>query len=289
MHCASGYPLYNPEVVQRYHYYTPPYGGGYATPWLWFDGNYRGSYSYGQWRSMLVAKMGQAANCTVTKWGYYNPARDSGYGRLYVKFHNDSTGTMRGRIRFVLTEDSIYYAGPNGDNWHNHVARDYLPDTSGTLATLAAHDSIITYRDFYIKNAWVANRCKIVVWFQKDSLYADSSKRVYQAGIQKVTSLPVAIEEENTPTPVRAVTLVPNPCRDGTKFRFQVPPGSGYRIRIFDVTGRLVCSISGTSRSDIETVAWNCRDDNGKAVVSGVYLYRFESPGVKITGKIVVR
>jgi hypothetical protein len=233
--------------------------------------------------------MAQASNCTVTKWGYYNPVRDSGYGRLYVKIHNDSSGTMRGRIRFVLTEDSIYYSGPNGDVWHNHVARDYLPDTSGTLATLAASDSIITYRDFYIKSAWVASQCKIVVWFQKDSLYADSSKRVYQAGVQKVTALPVGIEEGTKTEQIPGILLAPNPCVNNTRISFQVPVGSEYRIRIFDITGRQVRLLSGASRSDIETVNWNCRDDQDKAVVSGVYLYRFENSVLNTTGKIVVR
>jgi hypothetical protein len=289
MHCASGYPQYCAEAVQRYHYYTPPYGGGYATPWLWYDGNYQASYSYSSWRAKLVTKMGQASNCTVTKWGYYNPVRDSGYGRLYVKFHNDSTGTMRGRIRFVLTEDSIYYAGPNGDAWHNHVARDYLPDTSGTLATLAPHDSIITYRDFYVKNAWVASRCKIVVWFQKDSLYADSSKRVYQAGVQQVTALPVGIEEGNSTDLAPGIRLAPNPCFNNTILSFQVPLGSEYRIRIFDITGRQVRLLNGVSRSDIESVSWNLRDDQGQKVGSGIYLYRFENQDLNTTGKIVVR
>ena len=290
MHCNSSYPQYNAEAVQRYHYYTPPYGGGYATPWLWYDGNYRAAYTYQTWRSKLVTKMSQPAYCTVTKWGYYNPARDSGYGRIYVKYHNDSTGTMRGRIRFCLTEDSIYYVGPNGDAWHNGVARDYLPDTGGTLATLGPSDSITTYRDFYIKNAWVANRCKIVFWFQKDSLYADSSKRVYQAGVQKVTNLPVGIEETTSPEQSTSmVTLAPNPCRDAATFRFQVPIGTGYKIRIFDVSGRCVRTMTGVSRSSVETYAWNLRTEQGRKVNAGVYLYKFESAYLNASGKIVVK
>lgn len=285
MHCVSGYPLYCAESAQRYHYYLPV-SGGYATPWLWYDGNQHGSYTYAQWRSLIVSKMNVTSKCTVTKWGYYNTR---GSGRLYVKIRNDSTGTMRGRIRFVLTEDSLYYAAPNGDNWHNHVARDYLPDTSGTLATLAPNDSITTFRDFTVQAGWNANRCKIVVWYQKDSAYADSTKPVYQAGLQKVTDLPVAIEEDNSAAATSPVTIAPNPCLEGTRFRFQIPLGSGYRIRIFDITGRPVRELNGTARSQTETAAWDRRDERGETVSSGVYLYRFDSSTLQASGKIVVR
>jgi hypothetical protein len=196
---------------------------------------------------------------------------------------------MKGYIRFTLTEDSCYYVGPNNDPWHNHVARDYLSDTSGTFAQLAAHDSVIVYRDFRVQSGWNENRCRIVYWYQNDSLRADSSKPVYQAGIRKVTDLPTSVEEVTSPERLASVTLAPNPCRDVARFQFQVPTGSEYQIRIYDVTGRQVCLLSGTSRSDIETIVWNCRDDYDKAVGSGVYLYRFESPNLNSTGKIVVK
>jgi hypothetical protein len=196
---------------------------------------------------------------------------------------------MKGYIRFVLTEDSCYYVGPNNDPWHNHVARDYLPDTSGTFAQLAAHDSVIVYRDFRIQSGWNENRCQIVYWYQNDSLRADSSKPVYQAGIRKVMDLPSIVEETPVNQPMSAVTLLPNPCWRKAQFRFQIPLGSEYRIRIFDVTGRQIYRFSGTSRFDIETVIWNCRDDQGKTVGSGVYLYRFENLNLNATGKIVIR
>jgi len=287
IHGDVQFPLYSAEGRTRTRYYLPPISGGYYTPFLWCDGRQRGTSYSTTWRPYIESKFSIPAYATLTSWGVYLPAQDS--GRIYVKVHNDSTGIMKGYIRFTLTEDSCYYLGPNNDPWHNHVARDYIPDTSGTFAQLAPHDSVIVYRDFRIQSGWDENRCRIVYWYQNDSLRADSSKPVYQAGVRKVTDLPSIVEEVTSPERLSSITLAPNPCRNSTRFQFQVPTGSEYRIRIYDVTGRQVCLLSGTSRSDIETVAWNCRDDHGKTVDSGVYLYQFESSILNTSGKIVVK
>jgi len=99
----------------------------------------------------------------------------------------------------------------------------------------------------------------------------------------------VAVEEVSTRSGAGSLTLAPNPCRDNTTFRFQVPIGTGYAIRIFDVTGRPVRGITGVTRDRFESVGWDCRDDRGETVGSGIYFYRIECPALKTTGKIIVR
>jgi hypothetical protein len=198
---------------------------------------------------------------------------------------------MKGYIRFVLIEDSCYYLGPNNDPWHNHVARDYLPDTSGTYAQLAYHDSVIVYRNFRVKSdsGWNENRCQIIYWYQNDSLRADSSKPVYQAGIRKVMDLAVDIEESRTVSVAPTVKTTPNPCRDKAVFRFQIPLHSQYTIKIFDVSGRCVRTMTSVSQQKVESATWDLRMDQGDRINAGVYLYTFESEGLSTNGKIVVR
>ncbi len=287
IHGDVQFPLYSAEGRTRTRYYLPPISGGYYTPFLWCDGRQRGTTYSSTWRPYIVSKLSQPANATLTSWGVYLPAQDS--GRIYVKVHNDSTGTMKGYVRFVLTEDSCYYVGPNSDPWHNHVARDYLPDTSGTYAQLAASDSVIVYRDFRVQSGWNENRCKIVYWYQNDSLRADSSKPVYQAGVKNIMDMAVAVEEVNSGSCAGSLTLAPNPCRDKTVFRFQVPLHSQYTIKIFDISGRCVRAMTGITSSNVQNTAWNLRADQGDRVNSGVYLYTFESAALTIKGKIVVR
>jgi hypothetical protein len=279
MHVSNnGSPLYCAEANARMGYYQSPY----YTPWLYRDGVSVGS-GYSAWRSGIVTRMNQPSNMTQTQWGSYNTATRT--GTINARYRNDSTISLTGRAYFVVTEDSCYYVGSNGDAWHNHVARDYLPNQLGTLGTIAAGDSAAFTQSFTINASWNANRCKIISWFQ----LSDGSRINIQAGIQKVTDLPSSVEETPAPEPRSTVTLSPNPCRDKAQFRFQVPKGSEYRIRIFDITGRQVRLLSGASRSDIETVNWNCRDDQDKAVGSGAYLYRFESQSLNTSGKIVVK
>jgi len=220
---------------------------------------------------------------TLTLSGYYNPT--SRAGRLYAKYRNDSTATVIARIYFVVTEDSCYYVGSNGDPWHNHVARDYLPTQTGILDTIAAGDSATQYRDFTINASWNASRCKIITWLQ-----ADGTRNAFQGGIQKATDLPVGIEEITSPEQSTSmVTVAPNPCLSGTSFRFQVPISVEYKIRIFDISGRCVRTMTGVSRSSVETYAWNLRTDQGGKVNAGVYFYTFDSPTLRTNGKIIVR
>ncbi|OPX17931.1 hypothetical protein BXT86_03840 [candidate division WOR-3 bacterium 4484_100] len=198
MHIDNGYPLYNAEARQRMYFYPPPYyyqgNWYYATPWLWYDGDPHGSYLYSTWESKIVNRMNQPSPVTLTIWGDYSA---DGSGTVYAKFRNDSTATLNGRVIFVITEDSLYYSGPNGDVWHNHVARDYLPDQNGQTVSIAPGDSITLSQPFTIQSGWDENMCQIVTWIQSDVLQSDSTKEIWQGGYIDVTEL--SIKEHNKP------------------------------------------------------------------------------------------
>ncbi len=220
-------------------------------------------------------------------WGTYN--QGTGNGTVYVKFKSDTTATVTGRVRFVLTEDSLYYSAPNGDLWHNHVARDYLPDTGGTAVTIAPGESVIVSRNFTVQSGWNANRCEIVAWIQSTVLLPDSTRDIWQGGMIKVTDL-TAVEEDISQKPVMlTISPVPNPCVDHTKFTFTLNKGEAYTISIFDVTGRKVREIKGYSSGNKQTIEWDLKNQTGQKVNSGVYLYRFISLNTEKTGKIVIR
>ncbi|MGQ9664084.1 MAG: Omp28-related outer membrane protein [bacterium] len=289
MHITSGYPFYSAEAYQRWRSYPPPYYYGgtwyYATPWLWYDGDPHGSYNYTTWQSKITNEMNKPAPFTCTMWGTYTPPN----GVVYAKFRNDSTATVTGRIRFVLTEDSLYYAAPNGDYWHNHVARDYLPDTSGTAVTLAPGDSITVSRNFTIQTGWNANKCEIVTWIQSTVLLSDSTRDIWQGGMIKVSQLTYIEEDGSEKRLTEKITPVPNPCVNKTTFSFKLNSGTMYQINIFDVSGRKIRTIQGRATGDEQMITWDLKDVSGLKVGSGVYLYRFESKETTSSGKIVIR
>lgn len=289
MHINSSYPLYCAEAYYRWYSYPPPYYYNgvwyYATPWLWYDGDPHGSYDYPNWESKIVAEMNRPAPFTCTIWGTYTPPN----GVVYAKFRNDSTASLTGRIRFVLTEDSLYYSAPNGDLWHNHVARDYLPDTSGTPVTLGPGDSITVSRNFTIQSGWNANKCEIVTWIQNTVLLPDSTRDIWQGGIIKVSELTYVEEDGSKNELTEPIKPVPNPCVSRTRFTFRLNSGALYQINIFDVTGRKIRTIKGLATGNEQIVEWDLKDGGGRTMGSGVYLYRFESKETSSSGKIVIR
>jgi hypothetical protein len=91
---------------------------------------------------------------------------------------------------------------------------------------------------------------------------------------------------------VARVTLAPsrpNPFTPGARIEFALPRATGVRLEVLDPQGRRVRELldrplaAGTHR-----VAWDGRDAEGRAVVSGVYFYRLEADGRSLTRKLTI-
>jgi hypothetical protein len=290
MHVVNNaYGMYCAEALQRMYYYPPPHyqgGWGYYTPYLWFDGD-KGTVSYLTWQDSINTRINIPSPVTITMWGDWSPTQ--GTGTVYAQFRNDSTVTLNGSVNFVITEDSIYRVTPNADQWHNHVARDYLPTQTGESVSIPAGDSITKSRSFTLDTLWNPDMIEFVTWIQNPIMNpADSAKEIWQGAILDIDEL--GIEEfGNTTIAAANVTAIPNPCIDGTRFSFTLPSGERYTISIYDVTGRKIQTIHGIASGSEENTEWNLRNEKGMRVSAGVYLYRFESEKVNTTGKVVVR
>ncbi|HUV37941.1 MAG TPA: C25 family cysteine peptidase [Patescibacteria group bacterium] len=93
---------------------------------------------------------------------------------------------------------------------------------------------------------------------------------------------------------LRDVSNYPNPCRDGTCFRYVLSqPAREVTIRIYAVTGALLRTIRCPSggRNCNESV-WDGKDNHGNPLSSGVYFYRLTAIGARgrdgVDGKFVV-
>ncbi len=189
-HIRTADHFYCPEGRSRLYSYPPPNSGGYATPWLWYDGDPHGSYVYTQWEAKIVARMAQPAPVTITIWGHYVAEDDT--GRIYAQVRNDSTDFLQGNVPFIITEDSLYYVALNGDVWHNHVSRDYIPNHIGVYVSIPAGDSVIVNQPLYLDTAWDWSMCQIKTFFQCDRPEPDSTLEVWQGAILHVTDLTFA-------------------------------------------------------------------------------------------------
>lgn len=85
----------------------------------------------------------------------------------------------------------------------------------------------------------------------------------------------------------------PNPARD--RVCFELPSGRALPegLRIYNAAGRLVRALSSATSgtlpsSDSPLLIWDCRDQEGKRVPQGCYVYRSESGGRCHEGALIL-
>lgn len=80
----------------------------------------------------------------------------------------------------------------------------------------------------------------------------------------------------------------PNPFADGTSLRFTLAEPGNASVKIYDIRGRLVKTITRTGLAPgLNDLYWDGRDDRGEVVATGVYLYRLEISGISRNGKLL--
>jgi flagellar hook assembly protein FlgD len=93
------------------------------------------------------------------------------------------------------------------------------------------------------------------------------------------------------------LTIDPNPFREITTIKFQVPSTKSQTninfqisLKIYDVSGKLVRSFNLASDflSLASTFFWNGTDINGKRLPQGVYFVRLENESEALTEKVVL-
>ncbi len=81
----------------------------------------------------------------------------------------------------------------------------------------------------------------------------------------------------------------PNPFAESTTIGIALPERSDVEVSIFDVSGKLVATITRGEREGGEhAFLWDGRDDAGRRVGAGVYFYRLKSGGETLTRKLVL-
>ena len=97
------------------------------------------------------------------------------------------------------------------------------------------------------------------------------------------------LENESGVPTAYSVSSYPNPFNPSTTLSYRLPQDAAVSLQIYDLIGREVKSLVDDSKSaGYYRVVWNGRDQMGKEVASGVYLYRFSATPTD-GGKTVVR
>ena len=81
----------------------------------------------------------------------------------------------------------------------------------------------------------------------------------------------------------------PDPFNAGTEILYALPRSCRARLEIFNVLGqRVILLVDEHRMAGYHTVRWDGRDASGRAVASGVYLYRMQAESYGNTRKMVL-
>ncbi|MGE5175521.1 MAG: FG-GAP-like repeat-containing protein [Hyphomicrobiales bacterium] len=87
-----------------------------------------------------------------------------------------------------------------------------------------------------------------------------------------------------------AALVRPNPLNPVGTLSFRTDARGPLRVRVFDVAGRLVRTlrVEPEATAGYHDVTIDGRDDAGRPLASGIYLYRIDAAGVRTEGRFVV-
>ena len=105
-------------------------------------------------------------------------------------------------------------------------------------------------------------------------------------------TLPVVPHVSTSAPPVRQSMLgqnIPNPFNPRTMITYSLEAPGHTELTIYDVSGRRVKTlVSGFVEAGQQEAQWDGRDDSGKRVASGVYLYRLVAGEFRETKRMVL-
>ncbi|HMB69492.1 MAG TPA: FlgD immunoglobulin-like domain containing protein, partial [bacterium] len=82
---------------------------------------------------------------------------------------------------------------------------------------------------------------------------------------------------------------VPNPFRQVTTIRYDLPRPGSVHLAVYDVTGRLVKTLVDRNEdAGFRSVAWDGKDSGGQRVSSGVFFYTLKTAEQSVRRKVVL-
>lgn len=129
------------------------------------------------------------------------------------------------------------------------------------------------------------------------SAVADVLDRIEQAIVEKLRKegqplLATAVLEEHTVTLPQSFALeqnYPNPFNASTAIQYQLPEASEVRLIVCNLLGQEVRRLAdGKEKAGYHVALWDGRDEDGKPVGSGIYLYRLKAGRFSETRKALL-
>lgn len=149
------------------------------TPHLWIDGTTDAGSGYSGYGTAFEArKLTHAPGELAMHW---NPFTEQLLARLDLQEPLDPAGDYR--LRVVLTEDGVYYAGGNGHNIHDNCFRYMYPTTDGlALSPDVGTQTFVV--DCPLDGGWVFEELRALAYLQDEATW-----RIWQASADHLADL----------------------------------------------------------------------------------------------------
>ena len=264
-----------------------------------------GVLDYWTWKREIVAiSTGTASNYQMTRVqidGYLQAIFDAYYNRndgLQIRILNVTyTGSP---ARAMTLDDVLYQWNVLADNSTLQLGRKYLladllnvaAVRLSQLAVVAADGATATQAIRYFADRFQAGTV--------DGALVTNIGRLHQritipAGVVPLNTPNVVYKPAETsddatlPTEFVLAQNYPNPFNPTTTIEYGVPDRSQVLIEIFNVLGQAVRTLVDEEKSAGRYQAiWDCTDNSGRAVVSGVYFYRITAGSFKESKKMLL-
>nr|MEE4269247.1 choice-of-anchor J domain-containing protein [Candidatus Krumholzibacteria bacterium] len=190
----------------------------------------------------------------------------------------DNMGPLK--LRVVITEDNVYYAGSNGETHHSQAMRYIFPDVYGldVPTTLGDHQFVV---DTPLNGSWVYDNLRATVFLQDMD-----SRSVLQSGTDFLTNIDEATSpvQDQMVRPYQLAANYPNPFNPSTTISFKLPRNEQAELVIYSVDGARVTTLINEQMAEgAHSVTWTGRNDAGQQVASGTYFYQLRTPSFSET------
>lgn len=281
-------PMYlaNTSPVQtRINYYSG--GGSTYAPRAYIDGFIDGTSSYTGWPGAIEGRWLDFSPISITLTGTRSGNTLNMNAAITAE---QAVNSANWRVQWAIVESEISQPQNSPSGYvpfvHHYAHRSMYPDANGSAITISQGQTVNVPRAITLNAGWVANNCRVIVFVQNST-----DKKVQNAEYKDVTDVPTSVGElvNGVPTTFGISQNYPNPFNPATTFDYAVSQHSFVSLKVYNLLGQEVRTLVSEDKGiGVYKAEWDGRDNVGREVPSGMYMYKMIAGSFAETKKMLL-